>query len=524
MAPAHHPANIWAKTRARLIAAAATLFLHASSLHAAPPAVIPTDPAAWAEIARAAKTIQAADGTETALPFARPAPAALAALPRKVFIHYFPAFPTSIDNAPAESDTWARELLARTGQRGRLATAGGFARERPLPSGPQASPHWREINVTVDVLRAQALGADAFGVNLMETAGPTFDAATRLCLAAQRAAPGFHIFGEPDAAATIKDSAETVARIITLFQACPSALRRDNGHGLIMPFAPENRSPAFWADVLRQLHAAGHDVDMIPAHLNLLAAASQFAGLSQGVSAWGQRDIAYAARPEIRAKLAQVRSAAPAWIQAISPQGFAPKALHFLESRNTEAFRTSWMEAITTGAQAVHLITWNDYGEATEIAPSTGIQFVFYDLSAYYAAWFKTGAPPRILRDALYYTHRNQVFQPDHPPKPGDAPFRRLGETQLSNDIEMIALLPSPAEIEIEIAGVRTHQTAPAGLTVLRATARPGRPVFRILRNGRPTVEKVSDWEIQAQPEAASGLYFGGSSTRRFIPPPTAKP
>ena len=57
------------------------------------------------------------------------------------------------------------------------------------------------------------------------------------------------------------------------------------------------------------------------------------------------------------------------------------------------------LHAIDGGADWVQLITWNDYGEHTEIAPSTGTQHAFYDLTAYYTAWFKTGAAPRIVRD-----------------------------------------------------------------------------------------------------------------------------
>jgi hypothetical protein len=46
--------------------------------------------------------------------------------------------------------------------------------------------------------------------------------------------------------------------------------------------------------------------------------------------------------------------------------------------------------------------------------------------------------------------------------------------------------------------------------------ASPGRPVFRIIRNGKIVVEKISDWTIDAHPTTANADYFGGSSTREF--------
>jgi hypothetical protein len=46
--------------------------------------------------------------------------------------------------------------------------------------------------------------------------------------------------------------------------------------------------------------------------------------------------------------------------------------------------------------------------------------------------------------------------------------------------------------------------------------ASPGRPVFRILRDGKAVVEKVGDWTIEPNPATANPDYFGGSSTRPF--------
>jgi hypothetical protein len=74
---------------------------------------------------------------------------------------------------------------------------------------------------------------------------------------------------------------------------------------------------------------------------------------------------------------------------------------------------------LETHPSFVRMITWNDNGEATEFAPSSSSQFLFYDLSAYYIQWYKSGRAPAIIRDATYYSHRTQIFDPNKILTPG---------------------------------------------------------------------------------------------------------
>ena len=78
--------------------------------------------------------------------------------------------------------------------------------------------------------------------------------------------------------------------------------------------------------------------------------------------------------------------------------------------------------------------TWSDYTESTQVSPSYQNGYGYADLVAYhnihihsviniittihlvkvcdearyYVTWFKTGSPPAIVKEAIYYTHRNQ--------------------------------------------------------------------------------------------------------------------
>jgi hypothetical protein len=174
------------------------------------------------------------------------------------------------------------------------------------------------------------------------------------------------------------------------------------------------------------------------------------------------------------------------------------------------------MKAIKEDADVVHLVSWNDYSETTEIAPSSGSQFLFYDLTAYYIQWYKTRTPPRIKEDAIYYSHRPQIIDLRPPSMPGMKMFHLLGSTPLQNDIEMIAMLKAPATLEIRLGDQVTKSEAMEGLQILKMPASVGRPRFRILRDGKVELEKSSDWEIKAGPQTLTADYFGGSSNRKF--------
>jgi hypothetical protein len=89
----------------------------------------------------------------------------------------------------------------------------------------------------------------------------------------------------------------------------------------------------------------------------------------------------------------------------------------------------------------------------------------------------------------------------------------------------MVAMLTAPATLEIRIAGHSEVRPVSAGLRILETDAKPGRPVFRIIRSGTVVVEKESDWEIVERLEIANPVYFGGSSTRAFVqmPKPTGQ-
>lgn len=241
------------------------------------------------------------------------------------------------------------------------------------------------------------------------------------------------------------------------------------------------------------------------------------------MSSWGERDLDSIENAGFRGFFTAMQPSTSLVMMPIAPDDVRPKFLKFWETRNTDAFRLSWDDAIRHAARLVDLITWNDYSETTGISPSAGTQFVFYDLSAWFNDWYKTSTPPRIVRDAIYYCERTEII----PPAPvGNADFSRVGPTPVANRIEMLAFLTRPATLEIALNGHLFRREAPAGLQIFSIPAAPGQAHFTIMRGGAPAVQVTSAWAIHGRFTVENPAYFGGSSNRPFIavPPRVGNP
>jgi len=472
----------------------------------------------WGELVTTARSFVDRESPDSVWPFERADPTALANSERKVFCHYFTPFPLSFDNTALDDDYYRRQYLERAGEGGKFAHVGGYLRERPLGAGMLPGAHWQATNAVIDVLRAQRIGADGFGVDLQQLAsGRYWDNATALFGAALASGTGFRILIEPDADILKSVQPDELVRSLVALGRHPAAYRLPDGRLLLAPFAPEERPVSFWQATLDGLRRANMPAAFLPVFNNLLAHAQAFAPICYGMSEWGNRDPESVDADTAVDIWRKMKGDAAVWMEAITPQDDQPKTSIFWECANTELFRHCWMKAIREKAHFAHVITWNDYSEATEIEPSSGTQFVFYDLSAYYISWFKLGKAPRILRDTIYYTHRREIFTTGHPPVPGDKPLRQLGRGVLRNDVEMVALLTRPATLVIRQGDAIQHLEADAGLSVLKAPARLGQPEFQIIRDGKPVVEKRSDWTIIDRSSAEDPLYVGGSTNRAFV-------
>ena len=459
-----------------------------------------------------AEQFVAQESPENCLPFRKPAQQDLNNSKRKVWIDYFSPLPLSFANEGFESGKYESGLLSPRGQEGRFAQVGGYVRERPLPVPSWDTPDWRDNNLAIDVLRAHKIGADGFIVDLLRLPDDeNWNVTEALYRVTSELNLPFRLVPEPDGAALRNADPISVAAAVTKLAAYKATFHLPDGRLLVSPFAPENFSFEWWTKFLGELRRRKAPATLLPTMLSPIRSFNTFKNSSVGLSWWGTRDYG-SVDDDVTSFLSRVSGCCEQnYTQPVAPQDVRPKVRHFSEAGNTRLLREMWTEAIRHDAGNVHLITWNDFSEGSEIEPSSGIQFLMYDLCAYFIFYFKIGKPPSIISDAIFYCHRRQMIASS--PEPNEVLFP-TGRTAVSNDIELLAFLTAPAILEITIAGRSYSKNFEAGLQALEMPASIGKPTFRILREKRIVVQLESRWEIRPYQHNMDPLYVGGSSSR----------
>jgi hypothetical protein len=451
------------------------------------------------------------------LPFDPPSSSELRQSKRNIFTHWH-FFPRSFDNEPASQDYYARNFLRPEGEHEKYAAFGGYIRERPLPRPVRSETDWQAVDMVDDIKAIAAIGVDAVQLNLPDIAStqPYWNYFTTMLSAAIRSGTNAKIMPCLDCTGSISNlPIDTIIETLSSVFDHPGLMRSGDGRIYISSFYAEKWLVERWRALLHGLAARGHPPYFFPVFLNLDRASPTQLALADMVSVWTGDSLA--SLSYLPDKADQTRRSGKAWCEPIWPQDFRPKDQWYAEASNSQLFRQGWEQAINMEAEAIDIITWNDYSEGSEIQPSTGIQYAFYELAAYYAAWYKTGSRPRIKRDVLYYFHRIE-------PAGGRAfgtkqrrPFALRFGGEATNDIELVAFLAAPGRISINTVSGLVSKDAPAGVNTLRAPLAPGRPSFGLARGGKSILNVASAFEVRSSSEFQDLLYRGGSSSRQPV-------
>ena len=469
----------------------------------------------WDEVRTVATRFVRAEIPEGGWPFRQAGSRWAGKVSRHVIAHYFPPFPLSIDNAPAARDAYESELRSPLGERGKHLLTDGYLRDRPLPVGPWPEKSWQCINYAIEIMRARIAGLDGFGVDILTFNGPLWDRVEMLFSVTDAVGDGFRIVLEPDLGAHTDTGPERWAEVIHHLSSHPSIYRLKDGSVLIAPFNADLHPPAFFASLRAALAQLGTQATIWPLFLNEPLYVLRNPGFSGAYAIWDRPDLQH---DSPRGELSGARGVDPMLVmQGFSPQHSAPKIALFREARGTAHFRSGWLDAISNGPSTIQLVSWNDYTEGTQISPSLETQYIFYDLTRYYSAYFKNGVAPSIVADCIYYSHRRQLLAGDSRPTSGHPGMRAAGTTRLTNQIEMLAFLTSYATMQIVLPSGTIEKEAGAGLAILTAPAEVCQPRFKVIREGRTVLDIQGAWTIEASFSAEDPEYVGGSSNRAYI-------
>ncbi len=445
------------------------------------------------------------------LPFDMPSKAVLQSSKKKVFAHYFAPFPLSIDNKPAEADYYKNGYMSLHGEKDKHVKYGGYLRQRPLPRPVSLETDWAYQDVVSEVKMASDIGLDGFCYDILGTGKDSRNQKLDMLLkAAQQVDPNFKIMLMPDMCAEFSSKPENFFKLLEVIHESPALFRAPDGRIVVSPWCPKKGSAKWWKENLDAMAAKGIKIYFVPLFQAWWSYDEEFGPISDGYSDWGCGTIGEEISDARKKSPQKCHALGKLWMNPVRPQDFRPKSFCAWEADGSQLYRDMWDTAISGDAEWVQIATWSDYSEASEIAPSTGTQYGYYDLTAYYAAWFKTGKAPKITQDALYYFYRVQPSSllADKQEKP----FKIVGKAK--DEIELLAFMKAPGTLQIEIDGKAFTKDFPAGVNSFKVPLAYGKPVFSLIRGGAPVVEFEGKFEIVGKADYQDLLYRAGSSLR----------
>ncbi|MFT2818176.1 endo-1,3-alpha-glucanase family glycosylhydrolase [Leifsonia sp. A12D58] len=432
---------------------------------------------------------------------------------KKVFAHYFPPYPVSIDNKTSSADYYANNYLTAQGEGGIHAAYGGLLRDRPLGRAPLAGD-WKLADMKSEVIQASNAGIDGFTVDIMSLSGLNWDRTVALMQGAAQSGRNFTVVPNLDMTASAgKTDIPTIAAKLAELYKSPAAYKLPTGEYVLSSFAAERQTAAWWSQLKNEL-ATKYKVKTALIAVFLQASdanLSSFAPISYALSNWGTRTATTIANgPDYAAKAHALGSK---WMAPVAVQDVRPRSYLYDESNNTETLRKSWDRAISGGADFVQLVTWNDYSEGTSFAPSRAHGHSFLDVNAYYLTQFKTGKTPAIGGDAIYLTHRIQPFAA----KPSTtqklmAPTLSGTSTQPRDTVEVLTVLKAAAAVTVTIGGKATSFDAPAGVSTKTFPLALGSISASAARSGTVIASVKSPFTVVDKPAVQDLQYYGVSS------------
>jgi hypothetical protein len=308
-------------------------------------------------------------------------------------------------------------------------------------------------------------------------------------------------------------SPETVAGLLAQLYNYSSAYK-DDGEYLLSSFKAEGASVSWWTQVINLLETKyGLPISFQAVFLNAGDAnLNAFAPIADGYGNWGTRtERTTLNNPDY---VARAHALGKTWMSPVAVQDVRFREVRWAEANNTASVRAQWTRAISQKADFVQLVTWNDYSESTQMAPSQDHGSAFLDLTRYYTSWFHTGAQPAITSDAIVLTHRTQFVNatPSYTHQVMGAPTLDGTATAARDMVEALVWLPSPATVQITVGGTTTSFSAPAGVSAYTVPLKLGSVSAKVVRSGATTESLTSPYTVVQTPYVQDLAYHAASS------------
>jgi hypothetical protein len=236
------------------------------------------------------------------------------------------------------------------------------------------------------------------------------------------------------------------------------------------------------------------------------------------------------------------------YMAPICLQFWGANANRYYEYSGAAGMRKMWLDAINvTHPEWVEIITWNDFIEGSYVSPiddpnkypfanfldTTGVPSstlgYFHShqgataLLPYFIQWYKTGVPPPLTEDAIYWFYRTQSMN-SNPGTPAVSAATNHGP--VADVIYVTANLSAPATLKVTSGSQVSSFNLPAGSSDVQAPFMVGStPVFEVDRNGAAAIAPVSGTDaIQGSPQFNDYYYSTGSASGAKLNAPPSTP
>lgn len=172
----------------------------------------------------------------------------------------------------------------------------------------------------------------------------------------------------------------------------------------------------------------------------------------------------------------------------------------------TDRMRQLWDLARKSNSQLIQYVTWNDYGEDTNLAPGTATRYTILDLVAHQINWWKTDKQPTYDHDKVYLIYRRY---------PADATVYPYHSHRFVDGVlEVSTILTQPATIQLP--GRSESYQAPAGLFARQFPLTPGPVSAQVVRDEKIVLQVDSPDPISDKPwREANGMVCYSSEYER---------
>jgi hypothetical protein len=196
------------------------------------------------------------------------------------------------------------------------------------------------------------------------------------------------------------------------------------------------------------------------------------------------------------------------------------------ESGGFQGLAAQWTAAIESRADWIEMVTWNDWGESTYVAPFGGIKQqdlwnynwgpllsheAYLKASRYYIDWFKSSNRPAIDHPSIYYFYR--LHPKDVPgiatPETGER-GKPKGWQDLMDCICVTTFLPRPLTVIVSIGEHRQSAMLPAGVHHQRFEMFTGPVRIEVIDQGQQIAMKQLEFPITDDGRLGNFNYFGG--------------